>query len=1052
MNDAPRSIALDPSSVSENKPGFAFGILTVTDPDPGDTHTFTVTDNRFEVFTFAGITTLRLKPGISLDHESEPSVGLSVTATDSGGAGLSFTQPFTVSVADVNEAPTAIRLTTNTVVADTGDVIVGTLIATDPDAGESHTFTITQADDRFEIVDGNKLKVKAGSGFSLSEASAVSVFVQATDSGAPGLSTTQRVAVIIRDSNAAPTNITLSAATVAENDSGANIGTLTVTDAALVGNHVFTFSDDRFTANGTTLKLKDGTSLDHEAAGTVTVTVTATDSGDTSRSLARDFDITVTNVNEAPTGITISNATVTPGVDAATVGQLTVVDPDSGDTFNLTASDARFEIVNGALKLRAGQSITDPAGTMINIDVTATDTANSALTFTQSLTLTVGAAANSAPTDIILSAATVNENAVAATIGNVTVADPDSGDTHTITVSDNRFEVVNGVLQLKSGTSLDHEAAATIPITLTANDSGNLEFQKQFTITVADVNEAPTGVTIAGSQVRQGVDGDTVGQLTVVDPDDGDTFNLTASDARFEVVNGVLKLRAGQSVTDAVGTMFSINVTATDTTNSALTFTQSLTLTVGADANRAPTDITLASTSVNENATGATVGAVTVVDPDSGDSHTITVSDNRFEIANGELRLKSTTTFDHETTESIPVTITAVDAGNLQFQKQFTITVNDVNEAPTAIALSNLTIIEGTDGAVVGTVTVTDPDDGQAHTLTVDDTRFEVAGGQLKLKAGQTLHSTTESTVTLVITAQDNGSPNLSLQQSFTITVASSSSNLAPSDIALSNVTVLESVSGAIIGNVTVTDPNAGDTHQITVDDARFEIVNGQLKLTDNSSLLFADAATIEIQLTATDDGTPQQSRQETFTLSVTQNATAWQNVSNPVDVNNDGFVSPLDALLVINMIIASNNPLLLARQELVGVKPASTDFGFVDVNGDGFATAIDVLQVINHLNNPGQAEGESRIGQDLLFAPASSNSIHSRSTPDDSETSLNEVTSDSDADAFFRSVGLADTSEQAMQAAALLATRALADESEELDDLLDSFADDVTEVFEGRD
>ncbi|MES0828567.1 hypothetical protein, partial [Ruegeria sp. SCP11] len=74
-------------------------------------------------------------------------------------------------------------------------------------------------------------------------------------------------------------------------------------------------------------------------------------------------------------------------------------------------------------------------------------------------------------------------------------------------------------------------------------------------------------------------------------------------------------------------------------------------------------------------------------------------------------------------------------------------TVNDLNEAPTDITLSNASVDENAAGAIIGDLTVTDPDDGDSHTFSVDDARFEVVAGQLKLKAGEALDHETEDTV-----------------------------------------------------------------------------------------------------------------------------------------------------------------------------------------------------------------------------------------------------------------------------------------------------------------
>jgi VCBS repeat-containing protein len=110
---------------------------------------------------------------------------------------------------------------------------------------------------------------------------------------------------------------------------------------------------------------------------------------------------------------------------------------------------------------------------------------------------------NAAPTDIDLTNASVVENLSGAVIGTLTVVDPDSDESHSFAVSDDRFEVANGQLKLKDGVSLDFEAAASLDITVTATDDAGNQLAEIFTIGVTDVNEAPTAgadVTVDNDQ------------------------------------------------------------------------------------------------------------------------------------------------------------------------------------------------------------------------------------------------------------------------------------------------------------------------------------------------------------------------------------------------------------------------------------------------------------------------------------------------------------------------------------------------------------------------
>ncbi len=69
-----------------------------------------------------------------------------------------------------------------------------------------------------------------------------------------------------------------------------------------------------------------------------------------------------------------------------------------------------------------------------------------------------------------------------------------------------------------------------------------------------------------------------------------------------------------------------------------------------------------------------------------------------------------------------------------------------------------------------------------------------------------------------------------------------------------------------------------------------------------------------------------------------------WQNPRNRFDVNNDGLVSPIDALLVIN---ALNVRMVLTPELPDPFIPVR----YVDVSGDGLLSPIDALLVINELN-----------------------------------------------------------------------------------------------------
>ncbi|MBX7072480.1 MAG: NF038122 family metalloprotease [Pirellulales bacterium] len=74
-----------------------------------------------------------------------------------------------------------------------------------------------------------------------------------------------------------------------------------------------------------------------------------------------------------------------------------------------------------------------------------------------------------------------------------------------------------------------------------------------------------------------------------------------------------------------------------------------------------------------------------------------------------------------------------------------------------------------------------------------------------------------------------------------------------------------------------------------------------------------------------------------------------WQNATNKYDVNNDGKVTSIDALVIINRINAG-----LGLPDPPAIAPP-----YYDVNGSGTLTSIDALQIINYLNSPPEAQAQ---------------------------------------------------------------------------------------------
>ena len=243
-----------------------------------------------------------------------------------------------------------------------------------------------------------------------------------------------------------------------------------------------------------------------------------------------------------------------------------------------------------------------------------------------------------------------------------------------------------------------HSGRATIDIPEAGRHQVNLWLREaglsvDKIVLTKDSNYTPSGSGPAESEfynapVDQVIAEESAFSLTLpadvfVDVDTGDSLAYNATLADGSALPGWLSFDSGTRTfsgtpDDAdIGTI-SIKVIASDgeTSNSTL-FNLQVTA-----VNDTPTGITLSSVNIVENSDGAVVGNLATIDADSGDSHSYTISDNRFEVVGGQLKLKNGISLDRETESSIDVTVTSTDTAGAQVSQLFSLSVTDVNDAP----------------------------------------------------------------------------------------------------------------------------------------------------------------------------------------------------------------------------------------------------------------------------------------------------------------------------------------------------------------------------------
>ncbi len=147
---------------------------------------------------------------------------------------------------------------------------------------------------------------------------------------------------------------------------------------------------------------------------------------------------------------------------------------------------------------------------------------------------------------------------------------------------------------------------------------------------------------------------------------------------------------------------------------------------------------------------------------------------------------------------------------------------------------------------------------------------------------------------------------------------------------------VLENISGAVIGPI----PAHPWTGGWVPSDFRFEVVQGNLRLKVGQALTTADDDGLVVEL-YTAEATPK--RLGYYSVAVQENELPWHRTGESRDVDGNGDIVALDALMIINRLnLVGPGPL--------GARPAG-EIGLLDVDGDGEVQAIDALIVINYLN-----------------------------------------------------------------------------------------------------
>lgn len=503
LNTPPSAIALNdlillPEDINTNEL-IEVATISVSDPDEDDVLTFSLTDgsdaDKFRIED----NQLILEAGVSLDFEQQASLEIEITARDRAA---SISELFTIPVENVNEPPSALALS-NQLVAEDADTTnpfpIGNLSASDPE-GDALNFTITGGENANQfIIQEQTLFLATGVTLDFQSQPILTVEVTANDGELNSIPETFNIEV--QEVNFPPSDITLDNQEIPENTpTPTRVGILDATDPNV--NDIITFEitggedADKFRLEENALLIVEGVILDHETQDIFNVEITATDRLGETRT--ENFEIRITNINEPPSAITLSNQEIPENTNTdngALVGDLTATDPDSDTiTFSIISGEnpEQFEIRDNQLFITSGVNLDHETQSELAVEINARDGEGESISELFIITITdideppeqleleperLGIGLNSPLIEPIL-------------IGSLSAIDPE-GEEVTFSLSGgedrSRFLLSENRLFILLRSEIDFNENKTLDVEITASDPQDLNITELFSVPILDL-------------------------------------------------------------------------------------------------------------------------------------------------------------------------------------------------------------------------------------------------------------------------------------------------------------------------------------------------------------------------------------------------------------------------------------------------------------------------------------------------------------------------------------------------------------------------------------
>ncbi|MGV6818004.1 MAG: tandem-95 repeat protein [Thiotrichales bacterium] len=856
---------------------------------------------------------------------ASPLTGIAIADVDAGSASMLVTLSVptgtlaATSGAGVTVGGTASDLTLSGSVADINAFIASSNVTytTAANANGSVALTVQTSDQ------GN-----TGSGGALTDSDTVTLAITAVND-APVIATNTGVTVAEGSTGTVITTAMLNEGDV--DDSGAGLtytvttipanGTLYLSGVALNNNDVFT--QDDIDNNRVT--------YDHDGSQTSadSFAFSLADGGEDGAVAATGtFNITVTNVNDAPVN-TVPGAQSVNEDTALAIAGISVADADDNlSTVQLTVSNGVLNVtLSGAASISAGSNGSADltlSGSLADINATLGSLSYQGnLNFNGSDTLTVLSTDASGATDSDTVAITINavndeqslDTNAGLTLNEGATASITSAMLATTDVDNTPAEISYSVTTLPGNGQLELTTASGVAINsftqddidnnrlvyvhngtetttdsfdFTVNDLAGTSSSGTFNITVTLVNDNAPVITASQSfSISElAANNTSLGNVAATDADTATTLSawtITAgnTDGIFAIdpASGELTIADSTHLDFDTTPSYTLSLTVSDGTNTSAVETVSITVTDVATAITAAQSFTIAENVSNTDpvgtvvTTGDTPKTFSIIGGNVGGAFTI---DNA-----GNITVADSSAIDYETLTSYTLTVQASD-GTTPVSETVGVTITDINESTIgALSDSDAALDAVAEDAGIGdtvgiTALATDPDGTDTVTYSLSDDagglfKIDPNSGVVTVNAALDAETATSHSIRVLATSTDASTSS----QSYTITINDVDEFdvgvVTDSDVAANTVAENAGVGDTVGITASASDADVDDNITYSLSDdagGLFTIDSATGVVTVASALDYETATSHNITLLATSDDTSTSSQVFTITVS----------------------------------------------------------------------------------------------------------------------------------------------------------------------------------------